>query len=76
MHIFNCRRGDGIILSFLSHKKKHVQTLKTSNGKSRRILKKDYFGGGKDMYGYKIVNRKLVLIPEQAELVKGFLKCT
>ena len=41
-------------------------------------IKKDYekgiLWGGKDMYGYKIVNRKLVLIPEQAELVKRVFK--
>jgi len=41
-------------------------------------IKKDYekgiLWGGKDMYGYKIVNRRLVLIPEQAELVRRVFK--
>ena len=41
-------------------------------------IKKDYekgiLWGGKDMYGYKIVNRSLVLIPKQAELVRRVFK--
>jgi DNA invertase Pin-like site-specific DNA recombinase len=42
--------------------------------KIKKDFEKGLLWGGKDMYGYKIVNRKLVLIPEQAELVKRVFK--
>src|SRR5574344_456883 len=42
--------------------------------KIKKDFEKGILWGGKDMLGYKIVNKKFILIPEQAELVRRIFK--
>lgn len=42
--------------------------------KIKKDFEKGILWGSKNMYGYKIVNKKFILIPEQAELVRRIFK--